>query len=362
MGANVPGSPGNEDGALAGGRRVQMVHRHDFRGCQGLRARTYSRLWTYFRVSAMYVVVLLSSYQGERFIAQQLESILAQLPPEGRILVRDDGSSDGTVDRIAALNDPRISVTRGENVGFVRSFLLLLESAPDDADVIMLSDQDDVWLPGKIERACQHLTGRETIPTLYCSRLYLVDTDLKPLGLSPAWPRTPSFLNALAQNIVTGCTAALNQSARRLILRYGEPQLIAFHDWWFYLVIAAFGTVVVDDEPTVMYRQHGGNAIGMGAGIGRYLVILRFLSEKSWVRRMYAQIDNFRAVHADDLTPEQKRTLDRLFDPRKKMSILRLITYPHLCRQTAFDEVLFRGLVAVEMISGRGAVPMHVTK
>ncbi len=242
----------------------------------------------------MRVVVLMSTYEGERWVVEQIRSILDQLPPEGRLLVRDDGSRDGTAQRVIAIGDPRISLTRGENIGFVRSFLGLLASVPQDAEMIMLSDQDDIWLPGKIERAWRAVEPGGAVPTLYCSRLKLVDNRLAPLGLSPECPRPPSFANALAENIVTGCTAALNPAAARLVTQYGDVSKIYFHDWWLYLVIAAFGRVVFDPEPRIPDRQHGNNAIGMGSGVGRYLAILRFVRRQSWTHIMFNQIENFR--------------------------------------------------------------------
>lgn len=298
----------------------------------------------------------MSTYQGERFVAEQVHSILGQLPPDGRLFVRDDGSTDRTTERIESLADPRISLVRGPNIGFARSFFALLEMLPADADLVMLSDQDDVWLPGRIDRAAQQVCDREG-PTLYCSRLELVDEALRPLGISSAWPRGPSFANALAENIVTGCTVALNRAALQLVLRLGDPAAIHFHDWWMYLVISAFGTVIADPVPTVLYRQHGGNVVGRGSGARRYLVNLQFIRRKSWVHIMFSQIENFRAVHADRLAPEQRQLLDRVFDPRSAAAVARLVLMPRRYRQAFVDDVLLRILVLAEVALGRGLLP-----
>src|SRR4051812_18958901 len=101
----------------------------------------------------MRIAILMSTYQGELFVAEQLKSILMQLAQDAVVLIRDDGSTDGTVAAIEAIGDARVKVTRGANIGFVRSFLHLLDDAPSDAEVVLLSDQDDVWLPHKIQRA-----------------------------------------------------------------------------------------------------------------------------------------------------------------------------------------------------------------
>lgn len=309
----------------------------------------------------MRVVVLMSTYNGERYVREQVESILAQLPSDGRLLVRDDGSRDGTVAVINSIPDQRISVIHGENVGFVRSFLTLLAQAPADAEMVMLSDQDDVWLRGKIDRAWAVIRGGGQEPLLYCTRLRLVDPDLKPIGLSPLWPRTPSFQNALTENIVTGCTAALNPAAVRLVRECGDTRRIYFHDWWLYLVVSAFGRVVFDPEPSILYRQHGGNAIGMGAGWMRYWTIIRFLRKRNWVHILFNQIENLREVHGEQLPVRYRALLEESFDPRSWHSVLRLLVVPRRLRQTLLSDVLFRGILALELVTGRGLLPKQRT-
>lgn len=305
----------------------------------------------------MQVVVLLSSYQGERFIREQLESILVQLPSGGQVFIRDDGSTDRTVDCILALQDTRISVVRGKNIGFVKSFFQLLHAAPEDADVIMLCDQDDVWLPNKIQRAVDHLQGLSHQPALYCSRLQLVNEELKPIGMSPAWPLPPSFRNALTENIVTGCTCALNRAALQLTRKHGNADLIYFHDWWLYLTVAAFGQVIVDPEPTILYRQHGQNAIGMGAGMSRYFSIFRFLNKKNWVHIMYNQIENFRALYAGQLSQENGLLLERYFDPHKATTTARLLLSRERFRQYFIYDILLRLLILGALMTGSGLLP-----
>jgi glycosyltransferase involved in cell wall biosynthesis len=309
----------------------------------------------------MRVVVLMSTFQGEEYVTEQIASILAQLPEDGRVLIRDDGSRDGTVSRIEAFHDPRISVTRGTNVGFLRSFLLLLQDVPTDGDMFMWADQDDVWLPGKVERSRRYLEGRQSTPALYCSRLRLADRELNPIGMSPALNRGPSFENALVENIVTGCTTAFNRAALDLVRKHGDIELLHFHDWWLYLVVAAFGDVYVDAEPTVLYRQHGGNAIGMGAGLGRYLTILRFLSRTNFVHIMFNQIENFRTLYAQDLRAEQMLYMKRYFDPHDFRAIIRFLFSLRRHRQRLLEDFLLRGMVVLAVLSGRGLLPRGVT-
>jgi glycosyltransferase involved in cell wall biosynthesis len=244
----------------------------------------------------------MSTYNGEQHVAEQLRSILEQLPLGGRIVVRDDGSTDSTVAAVQALRDDRITVSRGPNVGFGRSFLMLLAGVPPEADMVMFADQDDVWLPGKIERAWQHLKPLGDVPGLYGSAQMLVDRELRPMHATPPWPRGPSLAGALTENIITGCTAALNRSAMRLMQRAGAPAEVRFHDWWLYLVVSAFGTVVHDDEPTLLYRQHGGNQIGHGVGwFGRHRQIVRFLWRNDWVGILLGQVHALIVQYGDCL-------------------------------------------------------------
>lgn len=262
----------------------------------------------------MRVAVLMSTYNGEPYVVEQLRSILEQLPVHGRVFIRDDGSSDGTVPAIRALGDPRISLTAGHNCGFGRSFLMLLASVPPDVDMAMFSDQDDVWLPGKIDRAWQHLQAMADEPALYGSTQMLVDELLRPLQATASWPRGPSFQGALTENIITGCTAALNRAAVQLLQRAGAPAGVRFHDWWLYLVVSAYGRVIFDEEPTILYRQHGGNQIGHGAGWwGRQRQIVRFLIRNDWVGILLAQVDALDAHYSASLPVEPRRTMARYF-------------------------------------------------
>lgn len=305
----------------------------------------------------MRVVVLMSTYEGEPYVAQQIESILSQLPPDGRLMVRDDGSRDRTISVVRSIRDARVHLVCGPNLGFARSFFTLMRAVPADAEMIMLSDQDDVWLPHKIMRAWNHLSSAGDTPTLYCTRQQLVDGELQPIALSNVWPRAPSFQNALTENIVTGCTAAFNPAALRLAMQLQSPEEIYFHDWWLYLVISAFGNVVADPDAPILYRQHGGNAIGRGSGLKLYFQILRFIRKRSWAHIMYRQIGEFRMVYQEKLSPAQKHLVYSYFDPRKPAALLKLLFAPKRFRQTLLGDLLLRLLLVAEVVSGRGLLP-----
>ena len=299
------------------------------------------------------VVVLMSTYNGKCYVAEQLASILQQLPLGGRVIVRDDGSHDGTAAYIEALGDSRITVVQGTNLGFGGSFLTLLTMVSAEADLVMFSDQDDVWLPGKIDRAWHHLRPVGEVPALYGSAQMLVDQALRPLHATAPWPRGPSFTNALTENIITGCTAALNKPAVLLLQQAGVPSGVRFHDWWMYLVVSAFGRVIQDDVPTLLYRQHGGNHIGHGAGWwGRQRQIIRFLLKNDWVGILLGQVHAFATHYEKQLPPEARVLLSPHFfiavdraHPR-----WRLVFGIKRWRQSLFSEAAFRLLVALHRL------------
>ena len=205
------------------------------------------------------VEVLLSTHNGERYIATQLASILSQLHTDIRVTVRDDESTDGTVALVQAMaaEDPRVRVVAGSRLGWAGSFMALLV-ASGKARWLAFSDQDDVWLPDKLTRAVTALAPLdEDRPALYGSAMLHVSDEIRWLSVTHP-PRRMSFENALVQNVVAGCTMVFNRAARALCLERVPPP--AVHDWWLYLVTAAFGTVIFDDSVTVLHRVHADNA------------------------------------------------------------------------------------------------------
>ena len=173
----------------------------------------------------------------------------------------------------------------------------------------------------------------------------LVDEVLSPLHPTPPWPREPSFSNALAENIITGCTAALNQPALLLLQSAGVPKGIQFHDWWLYLVVSAFGVVTIDSQPTLLYRQHTTNLIGHGAGWwGRQTQMFRFLIKHNWTGILLAQIAAITQHFGSRLTAEQTKLLAdhfRIVDTSAQPR-WRLIFSFRQWRQKTIHEPIFR--------------------
>lgn len=297
-------------------------------------------------VKAMRCVVLMSTYNGARFVGEQIRSILAQLPDEGILLVRDDGSTDATKESIAQFDDPRIELVCGSNLGFARSFFELMRMAPRGRDMYMLADQDDIWLQDKISRAWSQVCHYRQRPFLYCAVPQLVDVALRPIGLGRQSAACVTLLNALVENQVTGCTVAMNESLLDFALP-DEQSLsdIHFHDWWLYVVAVAFGTVYCDSTPTILYRQHDGNYMGYGAGLKRYWKMLTYLRRKNWLASMLSQATAFRRMHGGALSRMQLNALNALLTPSGQLRRWEMVCATRRHRQGLGGELLLRALL-----------------
>lgn len=300
------------------------------------------------------VAILLSTFNGERFLQQQLDSLRAQTHADCDIFVRDDGSMDATLDivRRDASAHGRMQVRAGANLGFVGSFFELLQMAGDGYDFYFFCDQDDVWLPGKVAGAVAALAPQGGA-AMYCSRTECVDAQLQAIGPSPDYPPGKiGWGNALVQNIATGCTIALNAPARQLLLS-GLPRHCLAHDWWAYLVVSAFGSVVFDTQSHILYRQHGGNAIGMQQGglRGQWARVQRFVHRlrqagPGWLD----QLAEFERVHGARLDAGKRTEVRLLLQSRKRwLAALRVARMGFYWRMNPTDSRILRVLLALRL-------------
>lgn len=210
--------------------------------------------------------ILLSTWNGQEYVGELLESLLRQeTQAQVRILVRDDGSTDGTLDVLHEYveRDSRVTVVQGENRGVDGSFHALMQMASPEADLYFFCDQDDVWFPDKVQAAVDALSDRIGVgrPALYCSRSMVTDSSLRPIGPTRDYDR-PSLAHALVMNIAPGHTMALNKSLLWLVREHFDPDKIMVFDHWIYLVAAGLGDVVFDHTWHTWYRNHESNAIG----------------------------------------------------------------------------------------------------
>lgn len=295
------------------------------------------------------VYVVMSTYNGEKYLKEQIDSILDQTYTEIRIIIRDDGSTDSTVDIIEeyANKYENICYYLGENIGVANSFYDLLKQIPDDVDYIAFSDQDDVWFPNKIEDAVSRLKYID-VPALYCSRTQLVDANLNLIedGLRKKTPRI-TFGNAVIENVCTGCTMVINRRLYRGI-KSRLPQNSIIHDWWIYMVAVCFGRVVYSDVPHIYYRQHGGNEIGLDNNrldlIKRQVTSLKKFRGK-YTAQLYEFIETFQPKGENGY-------LARLVAGTSQSIIcrLRVLFDRRIYRQGEFDTILFKLMLFLGML------------
>ena len=213
------------------------------------------------------VVVLMSTYNGDRYLENQIDSLLAQEGVEVEILARDDGSKDRTLEILEEYKGAKSNFDYyiGENLGPAGSFLDLMKHAPE-ADFYALCDQDDTWLPDKLKIAVEAIRQRESEnrnPILYYGMPRFADNDGNLLkGPKGIYEKSLDFPSCLIKSNSTGCTMVFNRALLELI-NSKTPGPITMHDEWIHKVcLAVEGVLIYDEDVHILYRQHGGNTIG----------------------------------------------------------------------------------------------------
>lgn len=209
------------------------------------------------------VQVLMSTYNGEKYLREQIDSILSQEGVKACLLVRDDGSKDNTINILKEYRD--IEIIEGHNVGVYKSFFELINKS-GDYGYYSFADQDDVWDRDKLRIAIDMLDGRHDIPSVYASNTRLVDADLNFIKNEEDNPKT-TLGSAFVKNFCTGCTMVFNAKLMNK-LRYNLPSYVPMHDWWVNLVCLSIGGLsIYDTKPHMDYRQHGENIYGAESGM-----------------------------------------------------------------------------------------------
>lgn len=309
--------------------------------------------------AAKRTAVLLSSYNGERFIREQIESILAQEnagPVD--LYVRDDASSDGTCGIVRELMKAHenLFLIEGAHAGSTESFFSLLHAA-QDYDYYALSDQDDVWLPDKLSSALAALSAAERAassgsagedaapaPLLYACTSYLADPALRKSGhISQIQRRAITFYNTAVQNICMGHNQVMNRALRDLLTSMPlDSGKIYAHDMWITQTASAAGTILFDNTPHTLYRQHEGNELGFGTGPASW-ARRRFERAKSGeTEKIARQTAYFVETMASYLSEEEIREAKAFLSARSFPDRLRLAIRTKFYRQKKTETVLFR--------------------
>ena len=215
----------------------------------------------------MKIHILLSTYNGEQFLAEQIQSIQNQTVQDWKLLIRDDGSRDRTREIIQEFvaQDSRIhwiNENESKNLGVIKSFHNLAQF--EEADVYFFSDQDDVWLPQKLELSLAEARKYPAeMPLMVYMDLTVVNQDLEVLSnsmiRSQSGHANTELVQELTENTVTGGVAMVNHA---LIQLWNQTEDILMHDWYLALLATAFGKLVYIDQPGELYRQHEHNVLG----------------------------------------------------------------------------------------------------
>ena len=299
------------------------------------------------------VAILLATFNGAAYLPEQLDSLLAQEYRDWTLFWHDDGSTDATeaimcafAARIGAGRCVHLAESAGR-LGILDSFMALLRAAAPtlgEHDAVAFADQDDVWLPRKLARGMAALAAEPARqPALYFARQVLVDDHLRRIGLSAPLTITPRFPAALTQNVAAGCTVLLNRAAAVLVAG-SHPPAGTLHDWWSYILVsAAGGRIVPDPEPTILYRQHAGNAIGAAASRPRRALAAVRRGPRPFMRDFARHVESL-ASHAKVLSPAAKRDLTVLRRAVAGGTLARLagLRLPGLQRNHWSEGLLFR--------------------
>ena len=295
------------------------------------------------------VQVLLSSYNGEKYIREQIDSILRQKNVEVELLVRDDGSKDRTIKILQEYeqNCRNVRVIYGENLGVIKSFFTLIEHA-GGAEYISFADQDDVWLPEKLARAVDVLEKEDNkIPLVYCSAKQLVDAELNPIPAAITYENVRTeFGNALVENMCTGCTCVITNPLLKL-LQGKPPSFTVMHDFWIYLVGTCFGKVIYDEQSYILYRQHGNNELGAASSLlDNYK--RRVKNFKKHRGQLTKQAEALLGIFGEQMPQEKRKLTELLIQTRQsRKARKKLLQERKVFRQRKSDNRIFRCLIAI---------------
>lgn len=297
------------------------------------------------------VAVLISTYNGEKYLKEQLDSILNQTYSNLEIVIRDDGSKDGTIDLIKEYQQKygNITLNEGTNLGFIKSFFELLTLA--DADYYAYCDQDDIWLENKVELAVQKLNEADnTKPNMVFGNSDYYDENMtfKEKGEQH---KTFSFQNSLYECVAQGMTMTINQVAKKMIIE-NIPEKCLFHDWWTYMICSGMGNVLYNDETVVKYRRFEKNATAEGQGVLKiFLWRIKNLLTDNGMKAIKAQQIEYKKKFYAQLSSEKQKILDRFVQEKYNFfKALKKALYPQKLRRKLIDDCMVRILFLIGVL------------
>ncbi len=297
------------------------------------------------------IIVLMSTYNGDKYLQQQVDSILNQKGVDIKLYVRiDGGNSQNTLsilNKIAA-NDHRIIISAESNIGCAKSFWKMLNDCPN-ADFYAFSDQDDVWYEDKLESAINILRSRNNaIPQLYCSNVDIVNENLQPIGgevggcaYATYFPMT--FIKSLAP----GCTFVFNDATRKKCIEYND--MLGIHDWTMTRIVSLFGEIYYDYKSHMAYRQHGNNVIGASTLRKRLGKSVFRLLKNSSTRIIVAE--KILLTYSNQISDDKREKLMKLINYNKSFKTkLKLIKDNDFLPKSFWERVGFRLVILLGKI------------
>lgn len=284
------------------------------------------------------VAILLSTYNGEKYVKEQIDSILEQTYHNIKILIRDDGSLDNTVSILKQYEkEKRVQLHLGSNVGFIKSFIELL-NMEEEAYYYAFADQDDIWKKDKIQKAIEELEKQDNdIPLLYCTNYEICDENGKVISKHKK-TKNISFANSLVECIAPGMTMVINKKARDIILSKGMENCY-YHDWWMYMVCSAIGKVIYDDYESVYYRRHLQTVTNnQHNSIKHQIWRIKQIFLNKYFKKTKEQIRYFYSKYENELSMENKK----IILPFMASYSIKKIIYKKPYRNTILDEILIR--------------------
>ena len=267
------------------------------------------------------ITVLLASYNGEAYLRQQLDSILNQTFQELSIVISDDQSFDGTPSIIKEYRERypqkiRCLVNQTPSGSAQNNFFRLLREA--GGGYVMLCDQDDIWLPDKVEVTWKEMKRQEKqwgldTPILIHGDLSVTDENERILHKSMVkfqkiGVRNNRFSHYLVENNITGSTVMLNPAFAPFLAL--SPKVCMMHDWWLGLLASCFGTIAYIDRPLLLYRQHGNNQLGAKSGMKQLMERLcNHQGAKEQYGRIFLQAEAFLDCFGDRMSKEHRDVL-----------------------------------------------------
>ena len=263
------------------------------------------------------VLVLMSTYNGEKYICEQLDSIINQTFQNIDILVRDDGSRDKTQEILEKYKiDNKLDWYTGDNLKPAKSFMDLVYNCDNSYDYYAFCDQDDFWLEDKISRAVD-LLSRSDKPAMYYCATNNVDSHLNHIDNYFRNSKASKSLKSSikAGSLIPGCTMVFNRELLNFIRLY-KPEYIGMHDNWVHLIcLAVHGDVISDENALILYRQHTNNAVGSGKKSINYRLCRLFGNPNIYSRIAFELYKGYKQF----LTADENEFLQNIINYKKNV-------------------------------------------